>query len=97
MLYDLPYYNAISSCIVDPMHCLFLGVAKRAFKVWLSTSVISDDQLIEIQNKVDGVHQLSDTSHNVSGLKPDQGKNWTLYFSSYALKDILLHINELLR
>ena len=23
-LYTLPYYNAITSCIIDPMHCLFL-------------------------------------------------------------------------
>ena len=78
------------------MHCLFLGVAKRAFKVWLSTSVISDDQLIEIQNKVDAFccppaigripYKLAT---NVSGLKADQWKNWTLYFLSYTLKDIL--------
>ena len=23
LLYELPYYNAISSCVIDPMHCLF--------------------------------------------------------------------------
>ena len=55
MLYELPYYNAISSCIVDPMHCLFLGVAKRAFKVWLARKIIDDDQLIEIQSRVDAI------------------------------------------
>ena len=98
LLYELPYYNAISSCIVDPMHCLFLGVAKRAFNVWLSSSVISDDQLAEIQSKVDAFCCPLDIGRipyklaaNVSGLKADQWKNWTLYFSSYALKDILPH------
>ena len=29
-LFRLPYYNAISSCIIDPMHCLFLGIAKKS-------------------------------------------------------------------
>ena len=32
LLYELPYYNAITSCI-DPMHCLFLGIAKKFLKV----------------------------------------------------------------
>ena len=38
------------------MHCrpdgLFLGVAKRAFKVWLARKIIDDDQLIEIQSRI---------------------------------------------
>ena len=29
-LYELPYYHAISSCVIDPMHCLFLGIAIKA-------------------------------------------------------------------
>ena len=29
--YELPYYNAITSCVIDPMHCLFLGIAKKNF------------------------------------------------------------------
>ena len=27
------YYNVITSCVIDPMHCLFLGIAKKFLKV----------------------------------------------------------------
>ena len=33
LLYELPYYNVITSCVIDPMHCLFLGIAKKFLKV----------------------------------------------------------------
>ena len=27
-IYRLPYFNSVRYCVVDPMHCLFLDVAK---------------------------------------------------------------------
>ena len=97
-LFRLPYYNAISSCIIDPMHCLFLGIAKKVFKIWLSNDIISEDQLVHIQKRVDEFRCPPDIGRipykivsKVSGLKADQWKNWTLYFSLYALKDALPH------
>ena len=33
-LYKLPYYNAISSCVVDPMHCYFLEYQKDSLVYW---------------------------------------------------------------
>lgn len=97
-LYELPYYNAISSCVIDPMHCLFLGVAKRVFQVWLSNGIINENQLAGIQDKVDSFHCPPDIGRipykmasNASGLKADQWKNWALYFSLFALKGSLPH------
>ena len=91
-------YNAISSCIIDPMHCLFLGIAKRVLKVWQHEKVLSDDDLIVVQSKVDAFCCPQDIGRipyklasNASGLKADQWKNWTMYFSLYALKDVILH------
>ncbi len=52
LLYELPYYNAISFCIVDPMHCLFLGISKTFLKVWISHHLISDQQFSLIQSRV---------------------------------------------
>ena len=95
-LYALPYYNAISSCIIDPMHCLFLGIAKHCFKVWLLVGVLQDDCLSDVQAKVDsfkcpaGIGRIPyKIASKVSGLKADQWKNWTMYFSLYALKSVL--------
>ena len=98
-LHNLPYYHDISLCIVDPMHCLFLGKAKRFFKVmWLSKDIVSEAQLAGIQQKVDSFHCPPDIgcipykiASKISGLKADQWKNWTLYFSLFALKGVLPH------
>lgn len=95
-LYELPYYNAVSSCIVDPMHCLFLGIAKHFFKVWVSNNVLTEKEFAVIQNKVDSFKTPSDIGRipykinsKFAGLKADQWKNWTLYFSLFSLKGIL--------
>ena len=96
LLYDLPYYNAISSCIVDPMHCLYLGIAKRFFHIWLTNQILSKDQLMMIQQKVDAMCCPPDIGRipykivsNFAGLKADQWKNWTLYFSLFSLKEFV--------
>ncbi|SMN02307.1 hypothetical protein SPONN_807 [uncultured Candidatus Thioglobus sp.] len=95
-LYELPYYTPISSCIVDPMHCLFLGIAKTFFKTWVAQNILTEDRFPLIQERVDAFNCPPDIGRipykiasKFSGLKADQWKNWTLYFSLYALKDLL--------
>ena len=34
VLNELPYYNTVRFMILDPMHLLFLGIAKHTFKTW---------------------------------------------------------------
>ena len=31
----LPYYDPIRCHLIDPMHCLLLGIAKHTLKVWI--------------------------------------------------------------
>lgn len=97
-LLELPYYHPISSCIIDPMHCLFLGIAKHFLKVWMSNQILSSDQLQSIQKRVDKFNCPPDIgsipyklASSFSGLKSDQWKSWTMYFSLFALKGILPH------
>ena len=78
-LYELPYYNAISSCIVDPMHTLFLGIAKRFFNVWCANHFLSEKNFSLIQSKVDAFNCPPDIGRipykigsRFSGLKADQ-------------------------
>ncbi len=85
LLYELPYYKAIFFCIVDPMHCLFLA-----------HDLISDQQFSLIQSGVNLMKCPPDTGRipykiisKFAGLKADQWKSWTLYFSLFCLKDIL--------
>ena len=97
-LYELPYYNAVASCVIDPMHCLFLGVAKRFFSILISQQILSEKDFPGIQKKVDAFNCPPDIgripykiSSSFSGLKADQWKNWTLYFSLYSLKGVIPH------
>ena len=96
LLYELPYYNAITSCVIDPMHCLFLGIAKKFFKVWMANDYLSSEKLQIIQEKVNSFKCPPDIGripHKIasrfSGLKADQWKSWTLHFSLYAMKGLI--------
>lgn len=40
-LIRLPYYDPIRCHLVDPMHCLLLGVAKHTLKVWIEVSYLN--------------------------------------------------------
>ena len=35
VLLELPYYTSIEMCVIDPMHNLFLGTAKKVFSKWI--------------------------------------------------------------
>ena len=66
-------------------------------ELWKSNNVLTEKEFIEIQAKVDSFSCPSDVgrlpskiSSNFSGFTAEQWKNWTIYFSLYALKGILL-------
>ena len=42
VLFQLPYYDAVQFVIIDPMHNLFLGLAKTTFNVWKENELIKD-------------------------------------------------------
>ena len=49
------YYHSINSCVIDPMHCLFLGIAKTFFKTWLAHNILTEDKFPLIQEKVNAL------------------------------------------
>ena len=46
VLLELPYFNPIRQTVIDPMHNLFLGTAKRCMELW--TKNVLSKQDIEI-------------------------------------------------
>lgn len=91
-LLRLPYVNAISSFVVDPMHNLFQGTAKYMFKTIWKYKLTGQD-LQEIQDIVDNVTVPTSFGRiprtiksSFSSFTSEQWKNWTLYFSLIALK-----------
>ena len=98
VLLELPYYNIIRYCVVDPMHNLLLGTAKRMLTVWKTAEVISESQFDKIQAKVNAFITPTDIgripgkiSSGFSGFTAEQWRNWTLIYSLCCLKGILPH------
>ena len=96
-LVRLPYYDSVRYAIIDPMHNLFLGSAKRMISVWKDEKFLNDDTLALIQERVDKASVPSDVGKlpgkidkfTFQGFTADELKNWTILFSLYALKGIL--------
>ncbi|CAG2254157.1 unnamed protein product [Mytilus edulis] len=95
-IWELDYFDPIRMSIVDPMHNLYQGTAKKIIKIWLELKILLPEQLIEIQERVDSVNAASNIgsiprkiASSFGGFTADQWKNWTNIFSIFALIDIL--------
>ncbi|PKC01816.1 hypothetical protein RhiirA5_298088 [Rhizophagus irregularis] len=56
-LLRLPYMDPIRFAVVDPMHCLFLGVAKWIIKsIFINQNKLNMEQLQTAQNRMDHVN-----------------------------------------
>ena len=96
VLLELPYYASVEMCIIDPMHNLFLGTAKRVFTKWVEDDIITRTGLETIQTRINEISVLSDIGRlpgniksNYGGFTAAQWKNFVLLFSMYCLKDVL--------
>ena len=94
-LMELPYFDCINFTIIDPMHNLFLGTAKYMFKTfWFEK--LDKNCLEKMQTNIDNMIVPTilgriprKIASSFSSFTADQWKNWTLYFSAVALKNIL--------
>src|ERR1700722_70958 len=60
-IYRLLYFNPVRLCVVDPMHCLFLGVAKWIVtKLWIGEGILNDIKLKIMQERADKIKFPSD-------------------------------------
>ena len=58
-LLDLPYFDAPRMLVIDPMHCLFLGLAKHFVKrVIIGKGVLPETDFAIIQNNVFLLYQF---------------------------------------
>ena len=100
ILYELPYYHSVRFLVIDPMHVLFLGIAKHTTQLWYTLNLLSLSQKEIIQDRVNklavppsigrlpkGVFCM-ETSNTIS-LTADQWRHWTCIYSLWALHGIL--------
>jgi hypothetical protein len=96
---ELPYYDSITMTAIDPMHCLFLGVAKHMFKIWKDDETLTEDDIGKIDSKltkIDGSTRIGSLPKRLSlrtKLTADEWKNWTLFYSLIVLNGILPEAN----
>ena len=84
VLLQLPYFDPIQMLIIDPMHNLYLGSAKRLAKLWINNKppVVTNKELTSIQEIVDEMHVPTDIGRipkigsGFSGFTADQFKNY---------------------
>ena len=99
-LLRLPYMDPIRFAAVDPMHCLFLGVAKWIIKsIFVNQGKLSMEQLRVAQIRMDHVELPSDIGRippkiaigndGFSNLTADQWKTFIMIYSTNILWDML--------
>ena len=96
LLHELPYFDTVKMCCIDPMHNLLLGTAKHITELWKTNSILSSKEFCLIQEKVNSFVSPADIgripskiSSGFSGFTADQWKNWVVIYSLYALKGVL--------
>lgn len=72
-LLELPYYASIETCIIDPMHNLFLGTAKRVFTKWIEDAIIIKEGLQTIEARIEEVSSLSNIGRLPGNIKSNYG------------------------
>ncbi|GBC36291.2 uncharacterized protein LOC114575354 [Rhizophagus irregularis DAOM 181602=DAOM 197198] len=99
-LLRLPYIDPIRFAVVDPMHCLFLGIAKWIIKsIFINQNKLSMEQLRIAQKRMDYIELPSDIgrippkiaigNEGFSNLTADQWKTFIMIYSTPILWDML--------
>ena len=92
-LLQLPYFDAVRMLIIDPMHNLFLGTAKRIFWVWKNQGVINEPSISERIEKFSVPSNVKfsrlPSPLEVSSLTAEQWMVWVNYYSLYCLYELI--------
>ena len=54
-LVKLPYFDIVCFHVIDPMHHLLLGTAKKMMSIWKEEKVISKDDFNKMQEIIDKI------------------------------------------
>ena len=95
----LPYFSPIWHLVIDPMHCLFLGIAHWIVKrLWIDGGKLVKSDLEEMEKRAKAIKVPSDlgripykiaTGEGFSGFTADQWKNFILIYAIPLMWDLL--------
>ena len=96
VLLNLPHFDIIRFHTIDPMHNIFLGIAKHTTKVWKETKVLNTTDFETLQNRVDSLNPPANIGRiprkiesGFAKFTSDQWKHWILINSLYAVYSVL--------
>ena len=99
-LLRLPYFDPIRSTIIDPMHCLFLGIARWIVKrIWIEEGVLTPNSLKQIQRKMNEFQIPSDLSLIPGNIYAGKGfsnftaDQWRIFFTINATVSLWNHLS----
>ena len=100
-LLRLPYFDPIRFITVDPMHCLFLGIAKWIVKrIWVDMGVLSSNDLNNIQKKMNEFQVPADLGRIPGKIYCGEGfsnftaDQWRIFISIYATVVLWEYLEE---
>jgi hypothetical protein len=103
-IYNLHYFNPVRHCVVDPMHCLFLGVAKWIVtKLWIGEGILNNEQLKTMQKRADAIKITGDigrrpvriaTGEGFSNFTADMWRTFIMIFAIPITWDFLDDIDR---
>ena len=92
----IPHFNVVHWHVIDPMHCIFLGLAKHTLQTRKKNSVIDVSHFILLQDKVDLIIPPSmilriprKVESGFASFTADEWKNWILIYSVFALYKVI--------
>ena len=98
-MYRLSYFDPVQFLIVDPMHCLFLGIAKWIVtRLWIEEGQLTSKHLELMQRRANTIKLSSDigripskiaTGEGFSGFTADQWKTFILVYATTITWDLL--------
>jgi hypothetical protein len=98
-LLRLPYFDPIRFLSIDPMHCLFLGIAKWIVKrIWVDENILKPETLKEIQKKMNQFQVPADIGRIPGKVECGEGfanftaDQWRIFFNIYATVSLWKHL-----
>lgn len=95
-LLELDYFEPSKFSVVEPMHNLFLGTAKRFFVHWVENELLTKADLELIGGRISELNVPADIGRlptniatNYSQFTADEWKNWVLLYSLFSLQGLL--------
>ena len=99
-LLDLSYFDPVRYHVIDLMHNIFEGTAKRMFQYWLENNIIQQCHLKNLEKRVENVKIVGGMGRVPVGITTNHGnltaaewKNWTVIYSLYCLQGLLPEIH----